>query len=730
MTTPPRQRLRSIKPVNDDEAPVSDTIGLAAPEPDVDSHVVPFPGHTEVTERFEHVIDDDLEEPHPVHPPGGFEIPPETPDRHPVIPAAFRSRTALRTELARRMDPLSYAVQFHGLRLPWYAVKVLAYAGRGGYVLSWRLRRWWWVSEATGARLQAAADNDGREYREHHKHQRKVRGERGAIIGACLVPLLIASVVVQLAAPEAWLGILPVLACLLARAGTPAGRPIFTPSMTEPVVRVISEDTLVRAYASAGLCKPGTPGEELGLGVMARDERNAGTGVTVYLPHGKTFKHAVDAKAKIASGLDVKVSQVYFTEDDVSERRHRIWIADEDPLASSAGRSPLLDLRPRNVWRDLFPMGLDHYGRKVAFCLLWVSFLIGAQPRKGKTFLARAIALFCALDPYVRVTVADGKAAPDWRAFKLIAHRTIFGTRPDRDGSPVERLLDELRDIEKHIEDTNNFLSTLSVTECPEGKLTEALCRKYPKKLFLWLLVMEEFYFYFETDDQDVNKDIAQRLSNIRSAGPSAGVILISSAQKPAGVGSGDVTRLFNRYRDNHDVRMALKCGSRIVSEAVLGTEAYGEGFDASALPNGKRYRGVTIFRDHPDFEETLTVRTFLADGEDAERILMAARRMREAAGTLTGEAAGEDLSVPDRDVLSDVLQVFRDDPALHWTELAERLDAEISERWAEISPAAITAQLRAFGVQSVSVTRIGESARGCRKAHVLQAQRGDDAPF
>jgi hypothetical protein len=451
----------------------------------------------------------------------------------------------------------------------------------------------------------------------------------------------------------------------------------------------------------------------------------------VYLPHGGTYSAAVTAKAKIASGLDVKVSQVYLTEDDTSERRHKIYIADEDPLAMAAGRSPLLDLKRRNLWRDLFPMGLDHYGRKVAFCLLWVSFLIGAQPRKGKTFLARAIALFCALDPNVRITVADGKAAPDWRLFRLIAHRTIYGVRPGRDGDPVERLLGALREIEKHIEDVNNFLSTLDTTECPEGKLTEELCRRYPRKLFLWLLVMEEFYFYFETEDQDVNKDIAQRLSNIRSAGPSAGVILISSAQKPSGVGSGDVNRLFNRYRDNHDVRMALKCGSRIVSEAVLGTEAYAEGWDASALPNGKRYRGVTIFRDHPDFEETLTVRTFLADGEDAERILTAARRLREQAGTLTGEAVGEDLSAPSRDVLADVLAVFRSgETGLHWTELAARLDAEIPERWADVTPAALTAQLRGLGVQSVSVTRAQESARGCRREHVERAMRGDDAPF
>jgi DNA segregation ATPase FtsK/SpoIIIE, S-DNA-T family len=677
-------------------------------------------------ERFEHVLDDDPDEPQAVHPPGGFPLPPVAPGRAPVRPAFLRSREGLRAEAARQCERLRYEAEFHAIRLPWYAAKTMFWAAWGALVLANRLRQWWWVSEATGARLQAVADNDGREYRVHHAHQRKVRGERGTVIVICAGGTVLAAVLVTVLFPLAWAAILPVLAVLAARAGRPAGRPIITPSMTEPVVRVISEDTLVRAYARAGLCKPGVPGEGLGLGVMSRDR--GGTAADVYLPHGGTFAAAVNARAKIASGLDVKASQVYLTESPVSERRHRIWIADEDPLAIPAGRTPLLRLRPVNVWRDLFEMGLDHYGRKVRFCLLWISILIGAQPRKGKTFTARLLALFCALDPFVRITIADGKAAPDWRMFRLVAHRTIFGTRPGRDGDPVEKLRDELRDIERHIEEVNNFLSDLPVDECPEGKLTEALCRKYPRELFLWLLVLEEVYFYVETDDQEVNKDIAQRMSNIRSAGPSAGVIVLTSLQKPAGVGSGDVARLWNRFRDNHDARFALKCGNRNVSEAVLGGDAYSEGWDASALPDGKRYKGVGILYQVPDLDETLTVRSYLADGEDAEKILVAARRFREQAGTLSGEAAGEGPGIMPRDVLADILSVFRGEPALHWTELAERLAGSIPERWADVSPAALTAQCRDLGVQSVPVTRARESSRGCRREHVERAARGDYA--
>ena len=81
----------------------------------------------------------------------------------------------------------------------------------------------------------------------------------------------------------------------------------------------------------------------------------------------------------------------------------------------------------------------------------------------------------------------------------------------------------------------------------------------------------------------------------VKAVGPSAGVIILSSSQKPSGVGAGDVARPFNRYRDNHDVRAALKCGNRVVSEAILGGDAYAEGFDASTLPTGPEYLGVVM---------------------------------------------------------------------------------------------------------------------------------------
>src|SRR3546814_3462898 len=73
------------------------------------------------------------------------------------------------------------------------------------------------------------------------------------------------------------------------------------------------------------------------------------------------------------------------------------------------------------------------------------------------------------------------------RTDTLFPYTTLF--RSDRD--PVNHLLTALRYLKKHIEQVNDFLSKLPATECPEGKLTRELSRKY-KQLRVHMLRSEE----------------------------------------------------------------------------------------------------------------------------------------------------------------------------------------------------------------------------------------------
>jgi len=149
--------------------------------------------------------------------------------------------------------------------------------------------------------------------------------------------------------------------------------------------------------------------------------------------------------------------------------------------------------------------------------------------------------------------------------------------------------------------------------------------------------VLEEFQEVYDLGDGDKSKEVAQLLTFLVKVAPGAGVILIGSTQRPSGVGTGQIAQQFTAFRDNFAIRFGLRTSSWQVSELCLGAGAYSEGLDTSALL--PQYKGVGILRGATDASPT--VRTYLADGRDAERILLAARGLRERAGTLSGTALG-----------------------------------------------------------------------------------------
>jgi hypothetical protein len=99
---------------------------------------------------------------------------------------------------------------------------------------------------------------------------------------------------------------------------------------------------------------------------------------------------------------------------------------------------------------------------------------------------------------------------------------------------------------------------------------------------------------------------------------PAFGVILVLATQRP------DAKSLPMGVNSNVSQRFCLKVMDQIANDMVLGTSAYKTGL--------------------------------------------------RAACTLSGVALGEDDSMPQRDVLAGLLEVLGDAPALHWAELAARL--------------------------------------------------------
>ena len=151
----------------------------------------------------------------------------------------------------------------------------------------------------------------------------------------------------------------------------------------------------------------------------------------------------------------------------------------------------------------------------------------------------------------------------------------------------------------------------------------------------------------------------------------------------------------------------------------VLGTSAYKNGARATTF-RPKVDAGLGYLKGDESVPQV--VRTYYLNTEATERVAKHARALREAAGTLSGAALGDDDRPERRDVLTDVAEAFGDAAALHWTELATRLAERFPERWAATTPDAVSAECRARGVPSVVVTAGGDRGRGCRREAVETA--------
>jgi len=636
-------------------------------------------------------------------------------DLRPIIPAALRGANLVPT-VKRTAGRTGHRVGFHAVRSPAYVVLAAWWAIVGVFRLIGRQLRWWWLTEQHQLRQEAANANDPATWLKLHKEARNVRLWRGIVLCAELVALTVGAVLIEVLAPHwAWGLVAAVAVPLLAHLGRPAGRPIVSAAVVTSRYRRLTADIVLRAYYAAGLGHPDKPDQQIMFGSpMARD--GEGSRVTVDLPYGRGLEDAVKARPRIASGLDVTLSQVFIHRDPTSQRRHTLWVADRDPLAVPAGRTPLLRLRPTDIWEPA-PLGLDERGRPVVVPLLWHSILVGAVPRAGKTFTARAIALYGAMDPYVKLTVFDGKGSPDWRSFRLVADRCGFGLALSRDGDPVDLFLDSLRELRADVEDRYRRLSELPPEVCPEGKLTRAIARDPRFRMPVRLVVIDEVQEYFDTGESA--KEIAGLLVYLVKVAPGAGVIVLDATQKPSGVGTGQIANAFTAFRDQHQIRLALRVGSWQVSDVILGAGAYSEGLDASTLM--PTYKGVGILRGASDASPT--VRTYLADGQDAEKILTAARALRQRAGTLSGMAAGEDVTRPSRDVLADVRSVFYAGEAfVSWQQLASRLVGQFPDFYEALSQEAISAQARALGVPSVNGKEKGAVLKGAKLEAVVDA--------
>ena len=638
-------------------------------------------------------------------------------DRRPIVAPWLTSREDRRAAARWAASHVGHVAAFHAARTPLYGARLAGQSPRGLGRAVAALARWLTDAEARPLRRDLVAGGDVSGYLALVKARNERIKTRLMLAGTSAGTGVGGGVAVWELAPHGitYAGLAAVVAAL-GWAGRRVDRPIVAHAVIPQAARRLTADVVSRAFIAAKLATEKDP--VAFVEPISRD--GAGWRVVADLPFGQTADKAIGRRVELASGLDYDERQVFLSRlrgGTGSARRVVMWVADVDPLSVPAGRSPLVTTARLSFWEP-FPFGVNERGAVVPLCLMWTAMLVGAIPRQGKTFTARLPALAAALDPDVRMYVYDLKGSPDWVPFRHVAHRIQFGDRPDPDTGvdPVAELLADMRELQAEVDRRYRTLRSLPASVTPEGKLTEAIARNRRFDMPVVLVVIDEIQRAFEHAEH--GKELEAVLTDLVKAAPAVGIHFLASTQKP------DNKSVPSGFRDQFGVRFALRVTSRDVSDVVLGAGAYSEGLNAATLSADAK--GVGLLRgtgDTGDAVANSVVRTYLADGRDAEAICQRGRALREAAGTLTGAAIGEApvATRQEYSVVADLVAVFGTDDQAHADDLCARLAEAWPDRYAGWAPAQLSAALKPHNITArpnVWATLAGTDRKGNRTGY------------
>ncbi|MFB9688422.1 cell division protein FtsK [Amycolatopsis plumensis] len=469
---------------------------------------------------------------------------------------------------------------------------------------------------------------------------------RWKVTGAVLAALAVAVAVVDLVygGDPLWFAGAAASVALAILGRRKDGSPGRSPALAGPrTLRwTMDPQILVDAFRDAKLI-----GKDESLRLVERATRvGEGWAITVDLPATRKAADVVKNRDALASALAVDEVQLIVERVRGSgghAGRVSMWVADEDPYSAPPLPTPLLGVTRWDAWRPV-PFGRDARDRRIDLPLVWTSLLVGAIPRQGKTFAARLAAAGLILDAWVRLYVADFKAGKDWDAAGQVAHRFMSGDESEH----VLALVDWLVELVAEVQGRFRRMRELDDLTCPESKVTPEMSRDTTLNMPITAIFIDEVQVPLEDRTPVVvqgkkvtaGEYVGELLTWLAKKGPAAGIVLVLATQRP------DSKTIPSGLRAVLGSRFALRVMDWRDSNIVLGEQMNTRGFDSSRLLPS--HKGVGILRPDGDTAAgadvlAMTVRTYYMPNEDWQTICQQGRAIREAAGTLTGHAAGQD---------------------------------------------------------------------------------------
>jgi S-DNA-T family DNA segregation ATPase FtsK/SpoIIIE len=627
----------------------------------------------------------------------------------PVVPQWARSRDEVVSRMRWALGYAGHTAAFHVVRTPLYSAKLAARAPRGACRTVASTYRWVYDAEAKPLRLAAVQAGEAKEYRE----LAEIRAERiRKRMTTVFVVLLIAGAGVYLlseygSALLCWLTALATLG-VLGAIGTSADKPVAGRAVVMDKVAKLTSEAVVTALGALGV---GQLNQALakGTGVtfpkpIVRD--GPGWRADVDLPHGVTVGDVIERRKRLASALRRPLGCVWPEPDaGVHEGRLVLWVGDQDMSSAKPAKWPLAKTGQVDLFKPQ-PFGTDQRGRMVNLTLMFTSAVVGSIPRMGKTFTEREMLLIAALDPRAELHVYDLKGTGDLSVFEPVAH--AYGVGDEEDA--IEAQLTSMRSLRQELRRRTKVIRELPRDLCPENKVTPELASKKSLKLHPIVIGVDECQVWFEHPDHGA--EFEEICTDLVKRGPALGFTFILATQRP------DSKSIPTGISANVSTRFCMKVMGQTENDMVLGTSQYKNGVRATMFSWNDKGIGYLI----GEGADARIVRTFYIDAPAAETIVVRARAMREAAGRITGHAAGERVeveAVARVSIVADVTAVTRPEEAKVWSEtivdrLAE-LRPDIYAEWAAQDPRAkanqLSAALKPFGIETQQV--YGKTAEG-----------------
>ncbi|MFF9664067.1 cell division protein FtsK [Streptomyces althioticus] len=636
--------------------------------------------------------------------------------RRAVVPVWLRSLAELRTASAWVARHYAHAAGYHALRTPVYAARLTLQAPSGFARFVGGTMRWVADREGEPVRLAAVRREDAAEYLKlSRQRDGRVRLRTLVMVLAMFTGLGIALAIYVLA--PGWLQAVSVSAVVLALgyAGRKADDPVIHRAVELPKATKLTSDIVLRALGSLGIPainQAQAKGRD-GFTFTAPITRDGpGWRAEGDLPYGVTVTDIIERRERLASGLRRPLGCVWPEAVPDQHTGHLVlWVGDQDMSKAKKPAWPLLKSGSVDLFKPV-AFGTDQRGRWIEITLMYIAAVIGAIPRMGKTFLLRLLLLIAALDPRAELHTYDLKGTGDLDPVgERVAHRHRAGDEED----DIEYAVRDLRAVREELRRRAKMIRSLPRDVCPESKVTSELANKRSLGLHPIVIGVDECQVWFE--HEKYGKELEEICTDLVKRGPATGIVLIVATQRP------DAKALPTGISANASARFCLKVMGQLENDMVLGTSAYKRGVRATMFSWGDK--GIHYFVG--EGADARIVSSVYVDAPAAESIAARARKLREAAGTLSGHALGEEPE-PDEsaayDLLRDILAVVPADEPKVWSEtvvsrLAD-LRAEVYDGW---TPDALAAALKPYGVSTIQVGRRVDgkvvNRRGVDRSHI-----------